>query len=249
MKDEKQNFDYRVKITTLLIRPVVLLLLTAAIFLTAACNRRAPAERRDREEIAVPVIVEEVKLQDLAEFINITGKLEGIRDVNMISETTGRIMTLNKSLGDWIEEGDELGTIDNEVFRIRLDQARAALASANAQLETAAMNYRTTSSLYEGGSVSQAEYQQALFAHQSAIAQRDGAAAALESAEKTYNDSRLLAPLSGYITSLNLKIGETIFPNTPIAGIVDYRQLLMKGGISEHDIRSVKKDQEVIIEY
>ncbi len=229
--------------------PIALLLIVWLLFLAVGCNRRSPAERPTREDVAVPVIVEEVELRDLAEFIRITGKLEGIRDVNMVSETTGRILTLNKILGDWIEEGEELGTLDNEVYRIRLEQARAALASANAQLESAAMSYRTTNRLYESGSVSQAEYQQALFAHQSAIAQRDGAAAALESAQKTYNDSRLRAPISGYITSLNLKVGETIFPNTLIAGIVDYRKLLMKGSVSEHNIQAVRKDQAAFIEY
>lgn len=227
-------------------------LLVTVIALSSACNRRsAPGGQRRAaaEERAVPVIVEEVTHRPLAEHINITGKLEGITDVTMLSETTGRVLSLAKSLGDWINEGEKIGRIDNEVFRIRHNQAEAALASAVAALENARMNYLSASKLLENGSVSQAEYQQALFAHQSAIAQRDGAAAALESARKAYDNSRLIAPVSGYISYLPLKIGETIFPNSPIAGIVNHKQLFLKGGVGEDFIVSLRKGQPVIVSY
>jgi RND family efflux transporter MFP subunit len=228
------------------------LVILGLLIVFTGCNRGSgpPGQRgRTREEVPVPVIVEEVRLRDLEEFINITGKLEGITDITMISETSGRVLSLSKSLGDWINEGEKIGELDNEIIRIRLEQAKAALASAQAALETAEMNYRTGSKLYRDGSVSQAEYQQALFAWQGAVAQRDGASANLESAQKAYENSLLLAPVSGNISSLPLKVGETIFPNTPIAGIVNHRELLLKGGISENHILGVKKGQPVTLTY
>ncbi|MBW6516639.1 MAG: efflux RND transporter periplasmic adaptor subunit [Candidatus Cloacimonetes bacterium] len=229
--------------TILLVGLMILLLLVG-------CGRGgAPGRRFARPEVPVPVIVEEVERRDLSEFLRITGKLEGITDIVMLSETSGQVLSLSKSLGDWIEKGEEIGKLDNEVVRIRLEQARAALNSANAAMETARMNYDSTSRLFENGSASQAEYQQALFAFQGAVAQRDGAAAALESAQKAFENSQLIAPVSGYISSLPLQVGEMIFPNSPIAGIVNHQQLLLKGGIGENHILNVRTGQPVIVSY
>ena len=220
------------------------------ILLPLGCGRSgAPGRRFARSDVPVPVIVEEVMKRDLKEFARITGKLEGITDIIMLSETTGRVLAIAKSLGDWIEEGEMIGTLDNEVVRIRLEQARAALNSANAARETAQMNFQATSRLYDNGSASQAEYQQALYAYQSAVAQRDGAAASLEAAQKAYDNSLLKAPVSGYISYMPLQVGETIFPNAPIAGIVNRQQLLLKSGIGENQIMNIKNDQPVIITY
>lgn len=237
---------------TILNRILISVLSVVLLLTVAGCgggSGRGQQRGAARAETPVPVITEEVKLRDLAEYIRITGKLEGITDITMISETQGRVLSLEKNVGDWIEKDEVIGSLDNEIVRIRLEQARAALAAAEVAKENTELNYRSTSRLYEQDSVSQAEYQQALIAYQGAVAQRDGAAAALESAQKAYDNSRLAAPVAGYISSLSLNVGETIYPNTPVAGIVNHEWLLLKSGVSENNILSVKRDQPVTIRY
>ncbi len=214
------------------------------------CNRGGPGRpQMSGEQAAVPVLVEKVERRDLTEYITISGKLEGMVDVTLLSETNGRVTAIHKHLGDRIEEGERLGSIDNEVYRIGLSQAHAALSSAGAGLRTAEMNYETTKKLFENGTASQVEYQQAKVAYQAAIAQRDGANAGLETAKRAYANSRLVSPVSGYIAALHLKIGETIFPNAPVAAIIDRDRLILRSGVSERHVRSVSRGQRATVHY
>jgi len=221
------------------------------LLITTGCGRPSPSTENLQEgnEITVPVIVEEIIKRDLAEYINITGKLKGISEVTFYSETSGRVLNIYKTLGDWIEKNENFGVLDNQVFRIRYDQAVASLASVQAALEKASLNHDTANKLFDRESISRVEYQQSLFAYQAAVAQRDGAKANLESAQRSYENSRLVAPATGYISSINISEGETLSPNTPIATIVNDSQLILATGISERHIRNVDKDQNVIIDY
>jgi RND family efflux transporter MFP subunit len=221
------------------------------IFMLSLTGCNSPGGRpsgRDRAESPpVPVITERVELRDLQEFLTITGKLEGITDIVLMSETNGRIIKLHKTLGNRVEIGDEIAEIDNEVYKIRLAQAEATLASTQAAYDAATLSFRSAETLYDKGSISQADYKQTLFSYQGSKAQYQGAEAALNSAQKAYDSSRLISPVSGYITALHLKVGETLFPNTPVAVIVNHDQLLLKTGLSENNVKSVRKGQTAVI--
>lgn len=201
------------------------------------------------EESAVPVLTENVESRDLTEYITISGKLDGDIDVTLMSETNGRVTAIHKNLGDWIEKGEQLGAIDNAVYRIGLNQARAGLSSAEAGLLTAEMNYETTQKLYEKGNASKAEYQQAKVAYQAALARKEGAQAGLESAKRAYDNSRLISPVSGYVAALHLQIGDMLHPNAPVASIIDRDRLVIRSGISERHVRSVRRGQRAVVRY
>lgn len=200
-------------------------------------------------EKPVPVIVEQVTKRDLQEYITITGKLEGITDITLSSQTSGKVIEIYKHLGDWVKKGEEIGRIDNSYYRIKVEQARAYLLSAEAAYESVSIQMDAAESLYSEGRISQTEYSTTKSNFKKAQAALDDAKANVELAEKNYEYSRFVAPVSGYITALNIEIGEMVTQGSPICSIVNSKRLVIKTGISESDITKIEKGQSVEIFY
>jgi len=231
------------------IRLVVILTLAAIIL--ASCGRPGSNKRFNNEvkEDAIVIMVQNMQPRDLAKFIKITGKLEGFVDVNLMSETNGKVVEINKNLGDWIEKGEALGRIDNADAKNHLKQAEAALMAGEASLESATINFQSAQGLFEKEMISESEFLMAKSTLKNAQAGYDGLVASLEMARKNFENSQFTAPVSGYIAELNLEIGEMVSTGRQIAGIVNSKKLLLKTGISEADIPYVKKGAPVTIKY
>ncbi len=215
----------------------------------SGCKGRGMKPQGKQKDDTQPVMVEELSLRPLDEFISVSGKLEGITDVTMSSETSGRILQLYKKLGDRINKGERIGQVENDIMQIRLDQAEAAFLSAETALENARKNLSYAEASKAKNLISEAEYNTALSAFKGAKAGYDGAKAAQESARLALTNSYLIAPESGLISNLNVVAGQFINPGQPVATITDASSLVLKTGVGESQIGKLKKGQPVQISY
>jgi membrane fusion protein (multidrug efflux system) len=231
----------------------VILSLIATMLILSACSKGEPAEEKSesrskqQQDKAFSVMVEKVAPRNLEEYINFTGKLEGITDITLSSQIHGEVVKIYKKLGDWVKKGESIGSIDNAGHKNQLDQAKAFLLAAEATFEVAEMQIRASKKLYKEQNISEAEYVQATSSFKSAKAGLDGAKANLENAQQNLDHSQFTAPLSGYIADMNLEVGQTISVGIQVCTIVDSRQLVIKTGIGESGIICVKKGQQVEI--
>jgi len=217
------------------------------LILLAGCQKPPAEQAVCVEEPPVNVIVQTVEPDTLVDYVEISGKLEAQTDVRMLSETQGKIRSVHKQLGDYVKVGEAIGETDNDVILIQLEQAEAALVSAELGVETAQLNLQAAEKLFAEEKISQAEYDQAKIAHKSAQAQMKMAKASLESAQKAVDNSLLLAPTDGYIAELNIAEGEYLAPGQPVCTIIDYDQLKIMAGIGESQIFHLEKGQPVSI--
>ncbi len=229
-------------------RKIHLLLLLLPLIITA-CGKKETGPKKPAKDDRQAVMVEELTLRPLDDFISVSGKLEGITDLTMSSETSGRILQLYKRLGDRISKGERLGKVENDILQIRLDQAEAALLSAETSLDNARRNLSYAEASKAKNLISEAEYNTALTAFKGAKAGFDGAKAAREAARLAYDNSYLLAPETGVISNLMVSAGQYINPGTPIAKITDSSSLILKTGVGETLIGKLAKGQAAEIKY
>lgn len=228
----------------------ILVLTVAIMMVLTACKKEKPlADKKPVDDDKQPVMIEVLEPRTLQEFITVSGKLEGGTDITMLSETSGRIMQMYKKLGDKVTQGERIGMVDNDVYRIRFEQAEAAKLSAEAAFETAQLNLNTSDALFKKKSISQVEYNTALTAFKGAKANLDGAKAGWESARRAYDNSYLVAPEAGVITNLMVSQGQFINNGTPIATIVDDKVLLIKTGVGESQIGKIRQGQSADIKH
>jgi len=229
-------------------RYIIASILMIVLLALSACGRKAPVTDEKKDERPV-VIVEELILRDLDEYVQVSGKLEGITDLTMSSEASGRILQLYKKLGDPVAKGERIGLVENEELKLRFDQAEAGLVSAQSSYENAEKNLKYAETAWERKLISQAEYNSAMAAFKGAKAGLDGAKAGVESASVALRGSYLSAPEAGVISNLLVSAGQYIAPGTPVASITNASRLILKTGVGETQIGKIKKGQSVELSY
>lgn len=226
----------------------ILIILLIAILALSACKRGKGANPKADDD-AQPVTVELLSLRSLDDFITVHGKLEGISNVTMSSEASGRVLQVYKKLGDHVSRGERIGKMENDAYQYRLDQARAGLASAQAAFDTAQRNKNYVEESRAKNLISQAEYNNALSAYEGAKAQLDGAKAGVEAARGGVDGSYFTAPESGTISNLFIATGQFIAPGQPVVTITNASRLVLKTGVGESQISKIRQGQKVLVSY
>jgi multidrug resistance efflux pump len=118
--------------------------LLVALTLTAlpACNRsqaEAPAGGRGRANSApairaIPITVGRAEARAVQRSVETSGSLLAWEEVQAKTEQPGTIVRLRVDLGDRVSVGQILADYDRREFELAVDQARAAVAAATAQL-------------------------------------------------------------------------------------------------------------------
>lgn len=229
----------------------IIYLLMIIVLLISACSKKQETKSKSTDVASreFPVLLETAELRNLDEYITVTGSLEGKTDVALLSESSGKIVEMYKKLGDWVNKGTAIGRVDNSDYESTFQQAKASLVAAEASFESAELNYTSSESLYKNKQISQSEFSNSKSAYKNAMANYEGAKARVEQARKALDNSRFVASVSGQIVDLPVQVGQTVSPGIKIAGIVDTKNLMIKTGVGETFIRSVKQGASVDIRY
>jgi len=176
--------------------------------------------RNGHRELSVQT--ESASRQDIVETVTATGKIEPRTQVKISADVAAKITHLPVKEGDWVEKGDLLVRLDSERFAAALEQAEAALRSAQANANLARetlikteKDFHRTEQLFEQKLESQAMYDQAYAAmqiekarYQSALELVDQAQATVKQARDNLSKTTIYAPMSGTISALHKEVGE-----------------------------------------
>lgn len=161
----------------------------------------------------------------------ITGRIEPAQEALIIPMAQGNVNRVNVSLGDFVKKGKVLFEIDSA-------QISAAYSQASASLQAAKTAYNAMKSLYAEGAVSRADLE-------SANANYTAALAATSQTKEAYDNCRPEAPFDGYITSLNVSVGNQAPTGSLAATVADVSSLKIETGVSEYIVNSLIPGQEV----
>lgn len=168
--------------------------------------------------------------------ISSVGTITANNDVNIISETTGRVTEVFFNAGDFVAKGQVLAQVDDE---LRL----AALQSAKAQYDKLKKDYERMVNLKESNSVTESQLENAKLALTNAETN-------LTITTRQYNDTKIKSPISGYITAKGIDVGYLLQSGpqaTFIANVVDISRLKVKVNIPEKRAFYLKKGDKVEI--
>jgi multidrug efflux pump subunit AcrA (membrane-fusion protein) len=76
------------------------------------------------------VSVETAATGDIAQSLPVSGSLGGENEAVVVSETNGRIVEVRAQVGDWLEKGQVILQVENDLKAVALEQARAHLLAA-----------------------------------------------------------------------------------------------------------------------
>lgn len=185
------------------------------------------------------------------------GEVTPEKRVTLRAELAGQIVALTRRRGERVSRGELLFRIDPSDLDVRLRQAQAAVATAEAQVQQAAARVETlkrqsdrAQKLLEGGAGTQqlsddaaAALQEVSRALQTAHSQREQATAQLSAAKVARARAEISAPFDGILTDVHIQLGDTVAPATPLAMLIDDTRLHVDATIDEADVAKVKPGQ------
>lgn len=189
---------------------LVMLALTAATAL-AGCKAK------DEREPAGPRVVRVAEVGSAAQATrSVTGVTRATTQAVLAFEVGGRVQDLNGRIGDEVEAGETLASLDPAAFELAAGQARAELARAEAAMAEVASRLDRQQRLSTGGWVAPAAVE-AVAAEMDAARQAAAAARAqVEMAERNLSLTRLVAPFEGRVARRLVEPFATVAPGAPV---------------------------------
>jgi RND family efflux transporter MFP subunit len=189
-------------------------------------------------EVAVPV------KRAVTRFLEATGNTAAIKSVDLVARVQGFLESINYKDGDLVKEGTVLFTIEPETYKLKLDQAQAAQAGAEASLKVAELDFQRQSDLVARQAVSQATLDTSTANRDNARASLAQARANTRIAEVNYGYTKVTAPFDGYVSAHLVSIGELVGAASPtqLASIVALDPIYVNFNVSEQDVLRIRAE-------
>lgn len=220
-----------------------------------------------RGEAAKAVEVEKLGYHEIKSSILASGHLLYEEQVLLSPEVIGKVSTLLVKEGDQVVKGQLLMHLDDESYRAEVAQQEAAVRQQRIAIEQQQLNVRNQESQYKRKvelhkmkMLADAAIDDARYAVDLARIDLRNSRSRLEQVEAILKQSNerlaktnIRAPISGTITALNIKVGETaVASQVSIAGsslmtIANTATMVTEVNVDEADIGRVVVGQEVAI--
>lgn len=176
----------------------------------------APAKAAASEQ-ATPASVAKVEKRPVTSWSVFSGRLEAVDRVEIRPRVAGEIVAAHFREGVIVKKGDVLFSIDREPYQAAVDRARAEVAATEARVKLASSDVdrarKMTSIAISGRDIDQRESEL-----RSAEAARQGAQAALRSAELDLGYTEIRAPVAGRVGRIEVTAGNLVAsgPGAPV---------------------------------
>src|SRR6202453_5102932 len=189
-------------------------LLVAVILAVVGILPRIHAEKKlaeDTNEAAVPqVLVIQPKERSPTQEIVLTGNMQAYEDAPIYSRTDGYLKKWYVDIGGRVKKGQLLAEIDSPEVDQQLLQARADLATAQANLQLSQTTSSRFSDLIKTDAVSQQDTDNAVSDTKAKVTMVKSAQANVNRLEQLQGFEKIIAPFDGVLTARNTDNGQLI---------------------------------------
>ena len=202
---------------------------------TLASNKKVIDENKQvkTSETSIAVTVASTEMKETNGNLELVGTAQASKEVNVASEGSGKIVQVSFKMGDFVAKGKVLAKIDDTYKRLAYENARLTYNKCKEDLA----RYEA---LRKGDAVSDTQLRDTRLAYENANIQ-------LENAKKQWDDTKIVAPFSGYITSQNTELGAYVVAGTVIAGIADISELKVVLDVSESNAYELHPGQIISV--
>src|SRR6202171_2038490 len=213
---------------------------TALAVILSACGQdnRYVAPPPPQVRVALPL------QQPVTRYLEATGYTTAVNTANLVARVQGFLQEIHYHDGDFVKAGTTLFTIEPEPYKLKLEQAQAAEAGAQAALKQTEADFERQAELSSRQVTTKA-------ALDNATANRDSAQARLKQAQVDTAQAALnlgytevKAPFDGNVTARQVSKGERGGANGPtqLASIVEPDPIYVNFNIGEQDVLRVREE-------
>jgi membrane fusion protein (multidrug efflux system) len=209
--------------------------LVAAAFATVLASGCSNGKAKDKGEgddgkaTAVPVETQTLRRGEMLAVYSGTAPIEADQEAKVVAKVGGEVRQIFVEEGDTVQAGQLLARLDGD--RLRLE-----LAQTSANLRKLERDYERQIGLAERGLVAKGTAE-------NARDDLDALRASSDRAKLELGYTEIRAPISGVVSSRDIKVGNTIMPNDPTFTVTDLDPLLAFVRIPEKEFRKLAPGQ------
>jgi multidrug efflux pump subunit AcrA (membrane-fusion protein) len=164
-------------------------------------------------DVALPV------RRTITRYLEVTGNTAAVKSVDLVARVQGFLQSIDYQDGSFVKQGTTLFTIEPETYKLKLDQAQAAEAGAQASLKQAEIDSKRQTNLQQ-------------------------AQANTRIAEVNYGYTKITAPFDGIVSAHLASVGELVGAASPtqLATIVSLDPIYVNFNVNERDVLLIRAD-------
>jgi HlyD family secretion protein len=186
---------------------------------------------------------------DLTQLVTATGTLNPVVNVTVGSQVSGRISKLNVDFNSVVTANQVIAEIDPSTYQAAVEQSRADLANAQANLELQQVEANRSSELFTNKLISGSDYDTAIANLHEAEAMVKIKQASLSNALVNLNYCKIVSPVDGVVILRAVELGQTVASsfNTPTIFQIanDLTKMQIDSSVAEADVGGIVEGQDV----
>lgn len=208
-------------------------------------------------------VTEPLEKRTITQIVEASGTINPVQTVSIGSQVSGQISAIYVDYNSEVKKGQLLAEIDTSLFEAQVNQAKASIDNARANLakiQATTANDKLTltryRNLYKKGFIAKSEldlaestYSADLAQVRAAQAQINQALASYSTAESNLRYTKIISPVDGVVVSRAVDVGQTVaasFQTPELFSVAqDLTKMQIEASVSEADIGKVKKEQNV----
>lgn len=172
------------------------------------------------DEALTAVKVTTAEYATISKATPMSGRISAVEEAAIYPMGQGKITAVHVKVGDYVKKGTLLFNIDSSAVSGTFQQAKAAY-------DVAKTSYNNMTVLYQEGAISKADYD-------SAKVQYTAAQSSYQLASTQMSYYNVTAPIDGYVTSLNVSVGNMAASSQMAASISNTEALQIETTASEY---------------
>jgi membrane fusion protein (multidrug efflux system) len=195
---------------------------------------------KENPEAATKVKMKEIDVTAIAprsfdHFVQTQGTIVSIDNIQMSAKTAGVVTHVFAREGEAISQGQILAQIDNSLIIRGIDELKANLEMANTV-------YDRQKNLWAEKIGTEIQYLQAKNNKES-LERR------LATLQEQNEMTRIKAPITGTVETVNIKVGENVAPGVPTFRVINTSDLKASAKVSESYITTIQKGNKVTVSF
>lgn len=168
-------------------------------------------------------------------FIELQGSVVADDEYFLNAKVPGTITKMSLNVGDRVSAGQVVAYIDDDMQQNQLNEVQK-------RYELAKDIFQKQESLWKQNIGSEIQYL-------SAKNNKESLEKAMESINKSREYYKVVAPRSGVVDEVSLKLGQVVSPGVPLAKIVNFSKLKLKTDVPESYAGKVRRGNSVMITF
>lgn len=182
--------------------------------------------------------------KSITRYLDATGNAAPVKNVDLVARVQGFLQSIEYQDGTFVKEGTTLFTIEPETYKLKLEQAQAAEAGAQASLKQAEADFKRQSDLVQRQAVSQATLDTSTSTRDNAQANLQQAQVNTRIAAVNYGYTKVTAPFDGIVSAHLVSVGELVGVSSPtqLATIVALDPIYVNFNVNEQDVLRIREE-------